>query len=125
KGGVVEVPLRRGDPPDELCEVVPVPVITGAAALGGEVVLVPPLELGRRRQRQLAGRLAADQIAAHRDECPAALGPERSDDARGARSPVEAGDLRMLDPERIEQIDGIASDRRLLAVAKRSVREEA
>ena len=66
--GVVEVPLRRRGSPDELREVAPVLVVTGPAALGGEVVLVPPLELGLGRQRHLAGLLAADQVAADRDE---------------------------------------------------------
>ena len=96
--GVVEVPLRRGELPDELGEVAPVLVVAGPAALGGEVVLIPPWELGLRRQRQLAGGLAADQIAAHRDERLAALRPERRDDVGRARAPVEAGDDRPLDP---------------------------
>ena len=48
--GIVELPLRRRDLPDELREIAPVFVVAGAAAFGGEVVLVPPLELGARRQ---------------------------------------------------------------------------
>lgn len=43
--GVIEVPLRRGDLPNELREVMPVFVVTGAAALGGQVILVPPLSV--------------------------------------------------------------------------------
>jgi hypothetical protein len=77
---VIEVPLRRSQLPDELSEVVSVFVVSCPAAVGGEVVLVPPLELRRRGQRYLAGFLAADQIPAHRDERPAAFGPERRDD---------------------------------------------
>jgi hypothetical protein len=46
EGGVVEVPLRRRDLPDELREIVAVLLVTGPAALGGEVELVPPLQLG-------------------------------------------------------------------------------
>jgi len=79
EGGVVEVPLRRGNPPDELRKVAPVHVVAGPAALGGEVELVPPLELGLRRQGQLAGSLAADQVAAHGHESRAAFGRERRD----------------------------------------------
>ena len=125
EGGVVEGPFRRGGSPDQLRELAPVLVITGAAALGGEVVLVPPLQLGLRRQRLLAGRLAADQIAAHRDQPVAALRPERGDDVGGSRSPVEAGHDRVLDPEGVHQGDGVDGQRRLLTIAGRLVREKA
>ena len=54
EGGVVEVPLRRRGPPDQLRELAPVLLVAGAAALGGEVVLVPPLELGLGRQAAAA-----------------------------------------------------------------------
>src|SRR5262245_50073303 len=43
--GVVEVPLRRSGLPDQLGKVVPVFLIADPAAFGGEIVLVPPLEL--------------------------------------------------------------------------------
>ena len=101
--GVVEVPLRRGELPDELRELAPVFVVAGPAALGGEIELVPPFQLGLRRQRHLAGFLAADQIAAHRDQGLAALRPQRRDDVGGARAPIEAGEGRLLDLERIHQ----------------------
>ena len=97
EGGVVEVPLRGGGPPDELRELAPVLLVPRPAALGGEVVLVPPLELGLRRQGQPAGLLAADQVAADRDQPAAALRPERRDDVGGSRSPVEPGHDRALD----------------------------
>src|SRR5262249_59485746 len=85
--GVMEVPLRRGGLPDQLGELAPVLVIAGAAALGGEIELVPPLELGGGRQRKPAGLLAADQVAAHRHESLAALPPQRRDDIAAARAP--------------------------------------
>ena len=78
-----------------------------AAALGGEVVLIPPLELGARRQWRLAGCLAADQVAADGDKARAALGPCRGDDVGRARTPVETSNGRLLDLERVEQRDGI------------------
>ena len=62
-------------PPDELRKVAPVLVVADQAALGGEIELIPPLEFGPRGQRRLAGFLAADQIAADRDQRLAALGP--------------------------------------------------
>src|SRR5262249_57355312 len=40
--GVVELPLRGRQLPDELREIAPVFVVAGAAALRGEVELVPP-----------------------------------------------------------------------------------
>ena len=97
EGRVVEVPLRRGGLPDELGEVAAVLLVAGPAALGGEVVLVPPLKLGGGRQRHLAGVLASDQVAAHRDQARASFGPERRDDARCAGAPVEARDDRLVD----------------------------
>jgi hypothetical protein len=68
EGGVIEGPFRRRDLPDQLAEVAPVLGIPGRAALGGEVVLVPPLPLRDRRQRRLVGGRAADRIAADRDQ---------------------------------------------------------
>ena len=49
--GVVERPVRRRGLPDQAGELVPVLLVARAAALGGEVVLVPPGELGGRRER--------------------------------------------------------------------------
>ena len=123
--GVVEVPLGRGGPPDELGEVAPVALVADPAALGREVVLVPPLPLGLRRQRQLAGLLAADQIPAHRDEPGAPLRPERREDVGRPRSPVGAGDDRLLDPEGVHQRDGVDRQDRLLPVAGCLVGEKA
>jgi hypothetical protein len=102
EGGVVKGPLGRGGPPDQLGELAPVVVVADPAAFGGEVVLVPPLQLGRWRQRQLAGLLAADQIPAHRDQPPAAVWPQRRHDVGCARPPVEAGKDRALDLEGIQ-----------------------
>src|SRR5215212_7927020 len=84
--GIIEVPLRRGDLPNELRKIVPVFVVAGPAAVRGKVILVPPLELSLWRQRQLVGFTAADQIAAYRDDGLAALRPERRDDVGCARS---------------------------------------
>src|SRR5262249_24663139 len=78
--GIIEVPLRRRELPNELREVVSISVVAGPAALGGKVILVPPLELGLWRQRFLASFLTADQVTAHRDQGLAALWPERRDD---------------------------------------------
>jgi hypothetical protein len=55
EGGLVEVPFGRGELPDEPGKVVPVLLVAGPAALGGKVILVPPLELSLWRQRQLVG----------------------------------------------------------------------
>ena len=108
--GVIEGPLRRRELPDELGKIVRVFLVAGPAALGGEIVLVPPFELGLRRQRHLAGFLAADQIAAHGHHGLAALRPERRHDVGGPRAPIVAGDDRLLDLEGIHQGDDIDGD---------------
>ena len=113
---IVEIPLRRSELPDQLGKIVPVLVVAGAAAFGREIILIPPLQFGFWRQRHLAGLLAADQIAAHRDHRLAALRPQRRDDVGRARAPIETGDGRLLDFESIHQGDDIGSDHRLLAV---------
>src|SRR5258708_24376089 len=92
KRGIVELPLRGGELPDELREVVTVLVVAGSTALGGEVELVPPLELCLGRQGNPPRFLAADQVAADGNACLAALGPQRGDDVGAARSPVEAAE---------------------------------
>ena len=96
-----------------------------AAALGREVVLVPPRLLGCRRQRRLAGRLAADQIAAHRHHRPAALRPERRHDVGRPRTPVEAAHDRVVDAERVHQRDRVDGQHGLLPVPHRIVGKEA
>jgi len=63
--GIVEVSLGRSNLPDELGEVVPVFVVAGTSALGGEVELIPPLELNHWRQRRFIALRTADQITAH------------------------------------------------------------
>src|SRR5271168_841617 len=68
----------------ELRKVVPVFVVTGEAAVRGEIELVPPLELSLRWQRRLAGFLAADQVTTHGDEGLASVGPKRCDDINKA-----------------------------------------
>ena len=72
----------------------------------------------RRRQRLLARFLAADQIAADRDERLAALRPQRGHDVGRARSPIKAGDDAFWIWS--ASISAIMStrDRRLLAIAR-------
>src|SRR4051812_26748480 len=52
EGRLAEAPARRRKLPDEACEVAPVAFVAEAPALGREVELVPPGELGRRRERR-------------------------------------------------------------------------
>ena len=97
-------------------------VVAVPAAIRRKIELIPPLELGARRQRNLAGGRAADQIAAHGDERLAAFGPERRDDVGRPRSPIKTGDDRLLDLESIHQRDDVESDHGLLAVPERFLR---
>src|SRR5262249_19176332 len=125
EGGIVEAPLRGSELPDELREVMPVLVVASSAALGREVVLVPPLELVARWQWHLACRLASDQVAADGDESPAALRPQGRDDVGGSSAPVETGEDGALDLESVHEIDGVDGERRWLTVPHGVVRAEA
>src|SRR6202011_5576652 len=91
---VVEIPFGRGGLPNELGEIVPIGLVADATALGREVELIPPGELRLGRQWCPIGLLAADQIAADRNERFTPLVPERGYDVRGARPPAEAGEAR-------------------------------
>src|SRR5258706_12583448 len=62
ESGIVEPPPRRCELPNELREVAPVFFVTQASALRGKIELIQPFELGLRRQRHLAGFLAAHQV---------------------------------------------------------------
>jgi hypothetical protein len=46
EGGVIKIPLRRSELPDQLREVATILVVASSAAFGGEIELVPPFELG-------------------------------------------------------------------------------
>ena len=116
---VIEVPLRRCDLPDKLRKVVPVFVVARPAAFGGKVILVPPLKLGLRGQRDLAGFLAADQITAHGHHGLAALWPKRRGDIGRPCSPIKTGQDRRLDSERIHERDRVNGEHRRLAVPER------
>src|SRR6478672_10401742 len=77
ESGAIEIPFRRRLLPDQLRKIVPVLVITGPAAFGGKIKLIPPLELSLGRQRNLARFLTTDQITANGNERFATFGPER------------------------------------------------
>src|SRR6476469_4423828 len=121
---VIELPLRRGDPPDQLREIFPVFVITGAPPLRREVELIPPLELGLRWQRNGARLLAADQVTADRDQRFTPLRPQGGDDVSRSRAPVEPGQNRLLDAKSVHEIDDVARDDRRLAISNSVVREK-
>src|SRR5262245_56172204 len=122
---VVKIPLGRSDLPDQLRELTPILFVAGAAAIGGKVKLVPPFVLGLWRQRGLAGFLVADEIAAHRHHGPGALWPERCKDVGGSRSPVKAGENRLLDLKSVEKVLQIDGKRGRLPVPDRFIRKEA
>src|ERR1700730_4083370 len=88
---VVELPFGRSDLPDQLRKLAPVLFVAGTAAFGGKIELVPPFELGLRRQWHLAGFLIADQITAHGNHGLASLRPYRREDVSGPPSPIEDG----------------------------------
>src|SRR4030095_10149428 len=117
--------LRGGELPDELREVVRVLGIAGLAAFRGKVKLVPPLQLGARRQRHLFGFRASDQVTTYRNHGVAALGQKSGDDVGCPRAPVKSREGRLLDLEGIHQGDRIDCDRRRFAVTRRGGRKKA
>jgi hypothetical protein len=123
-GRVVELPLRRRELPDQLVELTPVLGVAAPAALGGEVVLVPPAELGLRRQGLLVRLEVDDDVAADRDQPLQALRPQRGEGDRRPGSPVETGDDRPVDLDCVQQCEGVDRQGRLLAVPEGLVREE-
>ena len=125
EGRVIEIPLRRSELPDQLGKLAAIHFIAGPAAFGREIELIPPLQFGFRRQRLLAGLLAADQVSAHRDQRLATLWPKRCHDVGCPRAPVETRNGRLLDLEGVHQRDDVSRDSRGLAVAKSRIREEA
>src|SRR5271165_7547806 len=104
---IIELPLRRGDLPNESGKIISVFLVAGPAALRGEIILVPPLVLSLRRQRHLVGFWAGDQITAQGDKGLAALRPKCRDDIGRPSSPVITGDDRLLDLESIHHGNGI------------------
>ena len=76
----------------------------------------------RDRTSRLLIRLEVDHdVAAYGHDPLAALGPECGHCNRCPRSPIEAGDDRAGDLERVDEGDGILGQRRLLTVAKGSL----
>ncbi len=116
---LVELPFGRSELPNELVEIMAVFLVAKLAAFRGKVKLVSPLEFRLRRQRHLAGLLAADQITAHGDERLAAFRPERRHDVARPRAPIKPGKDRLVDLERVHESDGIESQRRWLAIPDR------
>ena len=80
---IIEVPFRRCALPDELVEVVPVFAVPERAPLRRKVILVPPSQFSRWRQRLQVCLEVGDQITAHGDERLAPFRPERRDDGGG------------------------------------------
>src|SRR5262249_61336478 len=119
KRGAVTSPLGGASVPDAPQKLPPVLLVARAAAFGRKIELVPPLELGLRRQWRLAGLLAADQVAAHGDQALAALRPERRDDVARPRAPIKTGEDGPSDLESIHQAGDVDGHGRGLAVAER------
>lgn len=117
-------PTRRPLLPQQLAERRALSGQTLPPALALEEMLVPhdALEAGGRG---LPLRLdVRDVVAGVADEPDHALRPQRGGDAGRETAPVEAGERRLADPERVEQRDDVRGQRRLLAVAHRARAQE-
>jgi hypothetical protein len=75
EGGIVEVPPRRCELPNELRKVASILVVTRTPAVRREIELIPSGQFGLRWQRTLVGGLAANQITAHGYQATAAFRP--------------------------------------------------
>ncbi|MNT65604.1 hypothetical protein D3C72_2035990 [compost metagenome] len=64
EGFVIELPGGRRRLPDETRKIMGMRGVTGTAAFGGEIELVPPGKLGLGRKWRAIGFLAANQVAA-------------------------------------------------------------
>src|SRR5579862_2225935 len=121
---LVEGPCRRPQFPQEARD----PDATGRepspAALGAEVVLVPEAALLLGFERLSCLRNVLDLVAADAHEPAHSFRPQRRDDARRARTPIESGKQRLLDSQRVQQLDQILPDGALLPGSRRLRREE-
>ena len=89
------------------------------APVRGEVILIPPRPFKHGRQWPLLGRQVGDQVARHRDQGLDSLRPQGRDDVTRPRSPVIAGQDRLLDPEGIHQSQDVQGERHLIDVPGR------
>jgi hypothetical protein len=90
--GVVEVPLRRRELPNQPGKITPVLLVASPTALGRKIVLIP-LKLGRRRQRRFARGLAPDEVSADGDDAFAPFRPQRRPLMPAVRAPpIESAD---------------------------------
>lgn len=122
---VRERPARRPLPPQHLAERPAVPREALAPALALEEVLVPRDALeGRGRGLLPLRRDVGDVVARVADEPGHALRPQGGRHARGEAAPVEAGERRPPDAERVEQRYDVRRQRRLLPVAHRARGQE-
>jgi hypothetical protein len=82
-----------------------------------EIPLVPQAVLGGRRLRLAGAGDVLDVVAADRDEAADPFRPLRRNDAGGTPAPIVAGKDRALEGERVDQIEEVAAEGRLLARA--------
>src|SRR6266567_5990721 len=118
---VIKFPLWRSKLPDQPVEIVTVFVVAVTSAIGGEVILVPPLEFGCGWQRVLAGCLAANQISTDRNQAFAAFRPKSSDNVSGPCAPIEASNDCLIDLQGVHEMDDVDSHHSWLSVADRVI----
>src|SRR6516162_11318152 len=84
-----------------------------------EIPLVPEPMLLRRRGGMPRYGNVLDVVAADRNEPAHPLWPQRGDDAGGAPAPIIAGEVGVLDAERVHEVPEICPERGLLAGTRR------
>ena len=122
--GVVELPARRPQLPQQAGDAPAVPGQAGAAALAMEVVLVPEPQFVFGRLRLQRPGDVLDVVAVERKQPRATLRPQRRHDAGRAPAPVVAGQHRVRHRQCVHQGQQVRSQRRLLARAGCVVAQE-
>ena len=118
KGGIIEVPFRRSELPDELGKVVPVFLVASPTAFGGKVILVPPLQLRLGGNGTLPAcwlpiryPLTETRALQRSGKSAAMMSAVRAPQSKPAR-------IALSILKRIHQSDDIDGDHRLLAIAE-------
>src|SRR5580704_11455299 len=88
EGRIVEVPVRRPLPPQDLRDLAPVGCQARPTTFDLEVILIPVRDLVHWRRRNHRARDVLNQVAIYSYEPHAAIRPQRRADASGAAAPI-------------------------------------
>src|SRR5258708_26458877 len=119
KRRVIERPAGRPQFPEQLAKFAAVFAKPVSSALGMEIILIPEPQFLRWLSRYLRAGDVLDVVSGATAEPEHPFRPQRRNDARRAAAPVESGEYRALDFQRIEQFEKVLAQRGLLAGSRR------